>query len=482
MLGFNNRIFSATLFLTLSNASGRALALITMPILTRLLLPSSYGIASIVATSIGILSVLSLSGIDISYSRQFHKNFSGNKDLETFTWRYAMIFSCILASIAFLIWSLYIYKLLDLPQYLAYFVSLGVFANVICTLSTTRTKLLGNYKRLAIVLFVSAFISAISAILIAKFWRQDEFPLIVASVLVFIIPVLLLGGYKIPFRKYIKKTHYVVKKNYLKIGIAGIITAPAYWIICSLDRWFLLHFLDSSAVGIYSLGYTVGIIGLMFNNAINAVWLPEVSLEYEKKPKNALITLKPIIETSILVFAIIWLAVTAGGGDLIRLLASENFHSASEIIPYISGVIFFHGITHLFNTQLILKHKLNYSIKWWVFGAIICVIFNFKLIPIFGITGAAISQMLAMFFIAFGLFWTAQRFLPLKLNFSKILLVILIIILIGICMYPPWSDNPLYSLLFKFPVGVFFTLIVVFFTMSKAHISSIMSKINIIKK
>ena len=186
----------------------------------------------------------------------------------------------------------------------------------------------------------------------------------------------------------------------IKIGLAGVVTAPMYWLLSSSDRWFLQHYHGAEAVGVYSIGYSVAIVGMMVNTAVMAVWLPEAAREYEEDPARAQVTLGRLMSRLAAAMAVIWLAVAAAGGDIVRWLANERFHAAADYVPYIAGGVFFYGVLRLANTGLLLAKQLNWAALWWLAGGVVCALLNLALVPRFGGVGAAITQCVSFAFIA----------------------------------------------------------------------------------
>jgi len=72
--------------------------------------------------------------------------------------------------------------------------------------------------------------------------------------------------------------------------------------------------------------------------------------------------------------AIIWLAVAAAGGDLVRWMANERFHGAAACVPYVAGGVFFYGVLHLANTGLLLVKQLKWAALWWLVGGALCLL------------------------------------------------------------------------------------------------------------
>lgn len=458
---FSKRLASATLQLTLSNAAVRLLALVSMPLLTRLLSPEAYGAAAMVSTLISLTAVIAISGMDMSYARAYHaKESPSGKVVEVFAWRYTINTGLLAGTLAALAWWLFIAQLVGLPPYLATFLGVGIFLSVTNSMSQTRARLNNQIRSMSLAIIASAIGTLALSIGIAIWWRQDELPLVISITVGYLIPVLILG---IPDLRQLRVPSGLCSEQriqVLKIGIAGIMTAPMYWVISSLDRWFLGYFEDSASVGIYSIGYSVAIMGVMVNTALAGVWVPEVSRAFENDPEKAQIQISKLIELMIVALGVVWLAITSAGGDVVRLLADKRFFDAATVVPYIAGAVFFHGILHLYSAGTLLKKKLHHTLPWWVGGAVICIIMNFLLVPGYGRLGAAITQACALAFTALGIAYSAQKLFPLKLRTNRVLVVLLAILAAGVLMQRPWSQMPLVSLALKFPVGVLLSLIV----------------------
>jgi len=448
-----------------------------MPLLTRLLSPEAYGAAAMVGTLISLTAVIALSGMDMSYSRAFHaKESPSGEVVEAFVWRYTIGAGALASILAALAWWLIIAQHLELPTYLAGFLGVGIFLSVTNAMSQARARLNNRYRSMSFAIIASAIGTLALSVGIAMWWRQDELPLVVSITAGYLIPVLILG---IPrLRRLCTPSGLCPEQRIqvLMIGIAGIITAPMYWVISSLDRWFLGYFEDPASVGIYSIGYSVAIMGVMVNNALTWVWVPETSKAFETDPVDAQIQTSKLVEQMIVALGVVWLAITAAGGDAVRLLADVRFYDAAAVVPYIAGAVFFHGVLHLVSAGTLLKKKLHHTLPWWFAGAAVCVILNLILVPRFGRLGAAFTQTCSFAFVAIGIAYSAQKLFPLKLRKGRVCLVLGAIVIAGVLMQHPWSQIPWVSLVLKFPVGVL-AAICVLKVMSPELLSNIAARI-----
>lgn len=447
------RIASAAIQLMLSNALVRLLSLITMPILTHLLAPSAYGAAAMAGTLISLVSVFALAGMDMSYVRAYHSNSpTSGRFVESFAWRFALSVGIVSGVGVFACWRL-IASAFSLPGYLGGLVGAGVVLSLAHTMAQARARLNNRYRAMSISTVVSGLGTAAVSIGVACWWRQDELPLILSMVAGYLIPVLILGLPPIAQLGKPSGLNLSGRRGILKIGLAGTVTAPAYWVLSSSDRWFLGYFEGASSVGIYSMGYSVAIMGMMANTAVLSVWTPEVVREFEINSDQARVHLGSVAERLVVGFACVWLAITAAGGDVIRLLAAPAFHDSATLVPYIAAGVFFHGVIHLANANLLLMKRLSYSMWWWIAGGVFCILLNLVLVPWLGMLGAALTQTFSFALIAGGIVLGAQKIYPLQLNGRRLGLVLAGVLVTGISMFPAWGSTPTLSLLLKLPVG-----------------------------
>lgn len=140
---FAKRIASATAQLLLSNALVRLFSLVTMPVLTHLLAPEAYGTVAIAGTAISLVSVVALTGMDMSYVRAFHaKGTASGQEAEAYAWRYVLVGGVVVGGISALLWKYIVSDIFSLPAYLAGFIGIGVLLAVSREMTTIRLALI----------------------------------------------------------------------------------------------------------------------------------------------------------------------------------------------------------------------------------------------------------------------------------------------------------------------------------------------------
>jgi O-antigen/teichoic acid export membrane protein len=452
---FARRVLSGTSYLTLSNGFVRMFSIITMPILTRLLSPKAYGVTSLVGTVISLAAVFALAGLDVSYARAYHSAKPPNGAVvEHYCWRHALAAGLLSAVIVATGWWYVYSNSTEVASGLAVLVALGIVSSVANAMALTRARLAGRYVVMARTTIITGITTLLVGIGIAVWWRQDALALLIPMVLSYLVPVLLLGT---PSIAGLVRPSTLQRKDGLSlvgIGLGAIVTAPMYWLLSSSDRWFLQHYDGTASVGIYSLGCTVALTGMMVNSAIMSVWIPEASREFENDSSKARDILGSLMTRLIALMAILWLVVASSGADILRWLANKRFHAAGDIVPYIAGGVFFYGIVHLSMTGLLLVKKFNWAVLWWLVGGLFSGLLNLALVPRYGGVGAAITQCSSFAFISIGMLVTSQTLFRMHLDWSRLSAVLGIVVCAGAAMVPQWHASAPASLVMKLPVGI----------------------------
>jgi O-antigen/teichoic acid export membrane protein len=108
-------------------------------------------------------------------------------------------------------------------------------------------------------------------------------------------------------------------------------------------------------------------------------------------------------------------------------------------------------------------------------GALINVVTNFLLIPIFSLTGAAIAALVSYIFIGLGYYYVAQKFFNVKYELKRIGHIFIAIILVGVLYYYLLStDNLLFP--YKLILLILFTLYIYFVAINRDELKLIKRK------
>lgn len=452
---FTRRVLSGSAQISVSNGAVRLLSLLTMPILTTLLSPQAYGVAALLGTIIALMSVFALAGIDVTYARTYHSTQTPNGIIvERFCWRFAIGMAMTAAMPAAVGWWFLAKDFVELDRRLAIVLFGGIILSVISTMAQTRARLASKYQALALTAISGGLIGAVGSLCIANWWRQDALALVFPVLCSSLISLLFLGSPSIT--ELLRPSGLVRGQGVVlvNIGLSAIVTAPMFWLLSSLDRWFIQYYHGAEAVGIYAMGYSIATVGMIVNSAVTSAWLPEASREYELDQERAKYTLGRVMSRLLAAMAIIWFMVTAAGGDIVRWLADVRFHSSGEFVPFIAGGVLFYGASQLALHGLILIGEFKRAAYWWLIGGLFCAVLNFLLVPCYGGLGAAITQTASFALICIGIFYTSQARYRIQLDWNRLAPILATILAAGLLLTQPWHVVASLSLLMKLPIGI----------------------------
>jgi O-antigen/teichoic acid export membrane protein len=460
-VSFTRQVVAGTGIVTVAGVGGRMLTMLTVPLLSPLLGPAPYGVAALVGSVVSLAGVLALLGIDMAYTRFYlQEDERYRTSVEAFCWRFAASGAIGVALLAACAWCCWGARWLDDHRTVGAYSAAAVVLLVATTMANTRIRLLGNYRRLALTLFLGALASSLVSICLAYLWRRDAWPLLLGTAAASLTTLVLLRG---PSPRVLLGPSGLpagIGRAVIMLGLAGSVTAPMYWIISSADRWFIARYASTRELGIYSVASSVATLGLMLNSSLTLTWFPEASRVYGREGEASLALLGRLWSRLVAGLAIVWLAIVAGGGDILRLLAAPAFHSGAQYIPWLASGVFFYGLAAMANTALLLESKMRFAAYAWLAGALGCLALNFAMVPRLGALGAAMVQCATYAFIAGVILVISHRILTLPVPRLRLTLALLIAFSSGAVMRVPWAQAPIWSLAIKFVAGLAVTVIV----------------------
>jgi O-antigen/teichoic acid export membrane protein len=161
----------------------------------------------------------------------------------------------------------------------------------------------------------------------------------------------------------------------------------------SADRYFLNHYSTTSEVGLYSLGYKIGLVMSLIVQAVQLAW-PAQMFEIMKEP-DAERKFSRILTIYVVGVGFVSLGFSVLSREMLVIMTTPDFYSASTVIPLILISYLFYGVRFMTNMGLVREEKLQYASMIIIGTAIINLGLNFWLIPRYGMLGAAWSTLIS---------------------------------------------------------------------------------------
>jgi len=467
---------------TAGNLLQKVILLALLPVFTHFLIPQEYAIYTNIVVFISFASLLYFLGFQQAiFSYFYHK--------KTPEYHYTLISSIFISLLVFgVILSLIIVifrgelsqLILRSPDYahIMIWVSVILFFDVIYGMVLSilnmmeRSKqyiLVGNFKH--ILLLILLVVAAIAS----RFSLDTIFMLMtISSALAVLVAIGVMSSIMRDFAAQITEKRIFslpIVKKMLSFGLIMIPGTFAMLILKVSDRYMLTYLSARSLydVGIYAIGYRIGMIITFLNSIVSLVYFPYAmrvaddshAKESFKKVFNAYVVFGGILGFFVILFS----------PEIFKIFINKSYHEAIRIVFF--GVIsnYLYGIFNIINLSFYVKKKAG-NIAFAVgLGAILNIVLNFILIPKYGIYGAGISSILAFGLIVFFNYIIAEKMYPISYKIGYVIFSIVILILISCIHFV--VDYQFYHTIIK----VLFVIIIVIIALKYAKKRNLFNEI-----
>ena len=392
----NNKLKRESTSYFVGSLFNKGITFFTVPIFTRLLSTSDYGIVTTYNSWIAILSVIIgfalHTGVRIAFVDYKNKMEDFMATITTFTLLSGMILSGIVVIISYF-----------------WIKSLNTALIILCLFQSISVALIEDYsmflmmqyryKFRTVLMVLPNFISVIISVLVIKLFLNKNFYLgrIIPTAL-----VTMLFGIVICIFVY-SKSRCLYNREYLKyalnISVPLIFHGIALNILSQSDRTMITWLANASQTGIYSLIYNFSMIAMVITTSLEGIWVPWFFKQLKgRKIKDINIIAKDYI--NLMTYCLI--GVIMIGPEIVKVMATQNYWEGIIIIPpvVISNFIIF-SYTLYVNIEHYYKKTVGITINTTI-AALINIVLNYLLIPVFGYVAAAYTTLIS-YCISFGL-------------------------------------------------------------------------------
>jgi len=188
-------------------------------------------------------------------------------------------------------------------------------------------------------------------------------------------------------------------KHVLRLAIPVAPATMVPWVLNVSDRYFIKHSHGLADTGLYSIGYQIGMMGLIvLINAFQWAWGPFYQTHCDEPGADRMCA--KIGKYYVLILTFIGLMVSVFAPEIIRVLSRkelwtpDRLHSCALIVPLVSLSYVLNGI-QVFTIPVFMRRDCGKRLSV-IMGAIalLNIGLNFFIIPIFGIWGAVGTTLL----------------------------------------------------------------------------------------
>ena len=410
----------------------KCLSFVTLPLFTRLLTTEEYGQYTIYASWSCVLMIFLTLNLAYGSFQTAMIKFE-DKRAEYIT---SIQGICIILSCAFLIiylpfrelWN----KLFEFPTIYVLLMVSEIFFTTSTQLWMGRNRFEFKYKSVVAVTLLTSIFSPILAFVLVTLFTEKGYARIIGYA-----GINICVGFII-FLFNCRRGKKLYNKEFWKYALGFNIPLLAYYlsqvVFNQSDRIMISHIMGTSDAAMYGVAYNLAMILSFILNAINDSYVPWLYRKIKDKEgkDNKSISLVLIILIALMILCVIWFAP-----EIIMIMAGQQYRTAIYVVAPIAM-----SLLLLFYCQLFINVEFYYEEKkMLVYGsaiaAILNIILNYILIPIFGFVAAGYTTFISYIVFAISNYYTMRmvlkkRNLPDNMyDYPKMLLLFLLFMLSG---------------------------------------------------
>ncbi len=283
-------------------------------------------------------------------------------------------------------------------------VALCILPFVIFNINSQALRGLKKIKEFTFLQNISLYLFSSLILLVLFSYKEKYIPLISYSLGIFITLLISYLMFYQYFKKFfkLKKVNINIKISYktvLSVALPMLLIGSLNLIMKWTDIVMLGIFTDEKSVGIYNVAVKVSTMTAITLAAINSIAAPKFAEfwgknDFKSLEKTVHQTTKLIFFSSIPILIIIWIFPS-----YILKIFGEEFIIGKNALLILSIGQFINAISGSVIILLNMTGKQMAAQNIVLIGALLNVVLNFVLIPIYGIIGAAIASMISVSFI-----------------------------------------------------------------------------------
>jgi O-antigen/teichoic acid export membrane protein len=420
--------------------------LIILPILTKVLGASDYGIWATVLVTVALAQPVIQLGLDNSILRFLAAKRKGEIVQGVITALCVVLFTGAIASLAFF-FSSDLFATTILKEEAA--ASIIRVASCLLILETMNVVTIGSFrvfgqiKRYSVVTLLQTLLE-IGLVAFFVLSGHGLLGAIIALIITKAVALAVALSFIISYAGFVRPD-FSVLPAYLRYGLPLVPTVLFGFVIASTDRYVIGGFLGAASVGTYSAAYGIGGVVLLFGAYIMYILRPTVYKAYDE---GRIDTVKTYLSYSWKY--LLMLSIPAAFGlaimsePLLASLTTAEFVATGKfIIPLVAFSMIIYGMGQIFGAVVLLSKRSG--IFPLVFGAAAAVNLglNIWLIPRWGIITAAVTTLIAYALATAIMYQQSRKYMKFKLD---PVFIIKSVLASGLMVLAIWAFQPVGAL------------------------------------
>lgn len=419
------KVFGESIVYGLTGVVSTFISVLLVPIYTRVLTPGDYGVTALLGVFSSILVVIAGMGMG---SAIFWAYFRAKEKERATVVGTSFIFQTVfpfLIALAVFILSGFISRMIFSSAENSLLVKIAsgtIFFQVGIMVPLALLRAEGSPKKYIAITLTNVLATVFFSIILVVVLRVGVLGVFLANLFGPAIAYLL--GLYFTIRRISFNFSFHWLKEMLSFGVPMVPAGLAMWILNSSDRYFLKAFTSNADVGIYNVGYRIGMLVTLVSGALQLAYPRFMFSIYNDKP-NPQDYFKRINTYFYLLIFTFALGISIFSKEAVQVLTGSAFHSSYVVVPLVAFSYVAYGLYQNFGTGVTVVKKTYFSAIATLIAGGLNLILNYVLISRFGMMGAAVSTLLSFTALALIELVFSQRVYPITFEFRKLFTVLI---------------------------------------------------------
>ncbi|APC40764.1 oligosaccharide flippase family protein [Clostridium estertheticum] len=428
---YQSRLVKSGIWFTIGTFFVQGISFITMPIFTRMLGTTGFGIVNVYTTWLSVFTTLITLGL-VATVNNAKVDFKEKYDEFTSSILFLATLFAILWFIFAFIFKKQIGNIINLNSILVMCLIIQSFFGFIVDFSNAKLNAEYKYKKFLLISISNAILNTVLAIVLIYNFKTDKYYGRIGSLLI----VYVLYGtvlYIIAMRKGKKLINFKYWKYALILSIPAIVHLLSGVILQSVDTVMINSMLGSSAAGIYSFAYKIGMIMYIVWLASNKAWVPWF---YENMKEKNYDDIRLKIKYYIALFSVMGFVLIFISPEIGKLMGTKDFYQGLDYVPLIMVGYYFQFLYSIpANLEFYTKNTKLLSLGTLI-AALTNVVLNYIMIPRYGAVAATWTTIISYIILFLYHYFISLRIFDVRIyNFKPFAYGIISIVLSSVMFY-----------------------------------------------
>lgn len=421
-----------TLIYGTSTIVGRFLNFLLVPLYTNIFPPSEYGIVTLVFAYIALLNIFYSIGFESGYFK-FASTLEVGDEKQNFSHPYITIFlnAAVLSTIILIISDPIAGIIALKSQYTSFirYSALILFFDAIVLVPFANLRLKNKARVFAAIKLTNIVVNVGLNIVLVVIFRMGLVAIFISNLVASFVTFLLL--LPVVLRNLSFTYNNKLLDELWRFSLPYIPSGLASNMIIVVSRPIMQFLTDDATIGIFQANLRMAIIMSLIVQMFEYAWRP-FFLNNAKEP-NAKEIFSKVMTVFIGGASLLLIVLTFFTEDIVKFPLPFNKHLIGPkywggvyVVPIILFAYLFNGMYINLMAGIYIEKKTKFLPFITGVGAVITIAFNFLLIPVWGLTGAALATFFSYLSMAIYIYYVSQKYYPVKYELRKIFVICLI--------------------------------------------------------